>query len=224
MFNNRRVKSIPSLSPKELLECFNERCEQINNVDSDLRKNARRVIDNYDIYSDLLFYLYYATSNEKYEVLYHLTPPWTVDKYNADTLCDLLVTNGVLHDAFYSKNNDSFLLRINRYLSISYFLTIGCGEFLSSQLGSENVFINDNSILCIYGQDIKKYNLSLFVGLGYETEVINSEIKILIKRIINNQNNEIQQFFIVSDLLKLRIPMLKSTIALSEWIIQSSNS
>ena len=147
-----------------------------------------------------------------------------MDKYNADTLCDLLVTNGVLHDAFYSKNNDSFLLRINRYLSISYFLTIGCGEFLSSQLGSENVFINDNSILCIYGQDIKKYNLSLFVGLGYETEVINSEIKILIKRIINNQNNEIQQFFIVSDLLKLRIPMLKSTIALSEWIIQSSNS
>ena len=224
MFNNRIVKSIPSISSKEILECFNERCESINNVDSNLRNNAKSVIDNYDIYSDLLFYLYYATSNKKYEIQYHLQPPWTVDKYNTDILCDLLVANGVLHDAFYSKNNDSFLLRINRNFSVSKFLTIGCGEFLTSQIESENVFINDNLILSIYGQNIKKYNFSLFAGLGYETEIIKSEIKRLIKRITFNRNNVIQQFYIISDSLRLKLPLTDNTISLSEWIMQSSNS
>ena len=152
MFENEIISRASRNTTREIFNALNEDGRYIESFDSSTIEYCKKIIENFERYSDLLYCINAAISKKDYSVKYKLQLPYTLTKNDVELLTELLLKLGLLQEVFYNKVNNSYLIEINDKfnLSVSKLLTIGCAEkFLNSQ---SEILVSDKSFLMGIGR------------------------------------------------------------------------
>lgn len=217
MFENEIISRASRNTTREIFNALNEDGRYIESFDSSTIEYCKKIIENFERYSDLLYCINAAISKKDYSVKYKLQLPYTLTKNDVELLTELLLKLGLLQEVFYNKVNNSYLIEINDKfnLSVSKLLTIGCAEkFLNSQ---SEILVSDKSFLMVRNGKIIKYHVELSAGLEIDVASQPAQMKALIKKVNRNQSN-ISEVFIVSQFVKSNLCLFKNVIALHNYL------
>lgn len=217
MFENEIITRASRSTTREIFNALDEDGQYIESFDSSTIEYCKKIVENFERYSDLLYCINAAISKKDYNVKYKLQLPYTLTKNDVEVLTELLLKIGLLEEVFYNKVNNSYLIEINDAsdLSISKMLTIGCAEkFLNSQ---SEILISDKSFLMIRDGKILKYHIELSAGLEINVASQPAQMRSLIKKINRKQTN-VSDFFVVSHFVKANLSLFDNVISLSEFL------
>jgi len=217
MFENEIVTRVSRITTNEILDALGENGQYIEEFDILTIKTCKKIIDNFDRYSDLLYCINTAISKKESILRYKLQLPYTLTQNDVEILTELLVKINLLKGVFYSSINNSYLIEINvdSDLFISKILTIGCAEkFLNKQ---SEIFVGNKSFLLIDNDKIIKYHIELSAGLEINVASHPTQVRSLIKKINKKQTN-ISDYYIVSHFIKTNLNLFDNVISLTDYL------
>lgn len=217
MFENEIMTRASRSTTREIFNALNEDGQYIKSFDPSIIEHCKKIVENFERYSDLLYCINAAIGKKDYNVKYKLQLPYTLTKNDVEVLTELLLKLELLKEVFYNKVNNSYLIEINDKsdLSISKLLTMGCAEkFLNSQY---EILVSDKSFLMVRNGKIFKYHVELSAGLEINVASQPAQMRALIKKVNRKQSN-ISELFIVSQFVKSNLCLFENVIALHNYL------
>lgn len=214
--NNIKLTRAPKITTNDIFEALGENGKYLTSFDISTLEACKKIVENFERYSDLLYCINSAMQKKEYTVKYKLQLPFTLTKNDVDVLSSILLKLNLLKEVFYSNTNNSYMLEINNTtdLYISKILTIGCAQKFT-QVSSE-ILVSDKSFLLIRNGKIVRYHTEIAAGLEINVSSQPSQMKSLIKK-INRKPNNISDVFIVSRFVKSNLYMFNNVISLSDF-------
>lgn len=217
MFENEIITRASRSTTKEIFNALDQDGQYIESFGSSTIEYCKKIVENFERYSDLLYCINTAIGKRDYSVKYKLQLPYTLTKNDVEVLTELLLKLGLLREVFYNRVNNSYLIEINDKsdLSISKLLTIGCAEkFLKSQ---SEILVSDKCFLLVHNGKIFKYHIELSAGLEINVASQPAQMRALIKKVNRKQSN-ISELFIVSQFVKSNLCLFKNVISLHNYL------
>ncbi len=217
MFENDIMTKASRITTREIFNALNENGQYLDNYDISTIRTCRKIIDNFERYSDLLYCIDAAIIKKECIVKYKLKLPYTLTQNDVEVLTALLIQIDLLKEVFYSSANNSFLIEINSNsnLCISKILTIGCAEkFLNSQ---SEILVSKKSFLLVNNDKIIKYHIELSAGLEINLASHHAQVRYLIKKINRKQTN-ISDYYVVSHFVKTNFNLFDNVISITDYL------